>query len=95
MRAHPVRFVDHDEIPVRLRQLRKQELVSRELVHPGDQQGMLIEYRAAERGLRELGSEDLEPEPELEEQLVLPLVDKPAGRNDQTPPHVFAEDAAP
>ena len=73
-------------------ELGQQVLVARELVHARDQQRVLLERRRAEDGVDELRREDLEAQPELEVQLVLPLLDEAAGRDDQAALDVLAED---
>ena len=78
--AHAVGLVDDHEVPLGLGQLGQEVLVARELIHPRDQQRVLLERRGAEHRLAELRREDLEREPELQIQLVLPLVDQAAGR---------------
>ena len=67
-------------------------LVAGKLIHPGDQQRVLLERRGAEHRLAELRREDLEREPELQIQLVLPLLDQAAGGDDQAALDVLAED---
>ena len=89
--AHAVGLVDDDEIPLGLRQLGLEDLVARELVHARDQQRVLLERRGAEHRLAELRGEDLEREPELQIQLVLPLVHQAAGDDDQAALDVLAE----
>ena len=51
VRAHPVGLIDDHQIPLGLRQLSEQILVARELIHPGDQQRVLLERRRAEHRL--------------------------------------------
>ena len=92
VRAHAVRLVDDHEVPLGLRKLGLQVLVARELIHARDEQRVLLERRRPEHGLAELRREDLEREPELQVQLVLPLVDETAGRDDQAALDVLAED---
>ena len=92
MGAHAVSLVDDHEIPLRLRKLGAQLVVTGELIHPGDQKRMLLEGRRAEHRLAELRGKDLEGEPELQIELVLPLLDETAGHDDQAALHVLAED---
>ena len=61
------------------------------MVEPGDQQRLLPERVAAARGLDHLLGEDLEVEAELLPQLVLPLLDQAAGRDDQAALDVAAD----
>ena len=90
--AHAVGLVDDDEIPCGLREVGLQLLVARELIHARDQQRVVLEGRRAEHGVPQSRREDLESEAELQVQLVLPLVDKAAGGDDQAPLDVLAED---
>ena len=91
--AHPVRLVDDDEVPLGLGELGLQLLVAGELVHPGDQQRVRARTTTGVdvRRRSSCGREEVEPQPELEEQLVLPLLDQAAGRDDQAPLDVVAE----
>ena len=73
-------------------ELGQQVLVASELIHAGDQQRVLLEGRGAEHRLAELRREDLEGEPELQVQLVLPLLDEAARGDDQAALDVLAED---
>lgn len=91
VRAHPVRLVHDDQVELGVVELGGQGLVAGELVHPRDEQRMLLEHGRAERGVEHRGAQDVEAQAELEEQLVLPLVDQPAGRHDQAAFHVVAE----
>ena len=59
-------------------------LVAAEHVEAGDHQRVLLEG-VAHRGLDPFAGEDGEGEPELLGELVLPLLDEVAGRDDQTP----------
>src|SRR3954454_23111914 len=81
--AHPMGLVDDHEIPLGLGELGQQHLVARDLIHPRDQKRMLLERRRPEHRLAELWREDLEREPELQIQLVLPLVDQTTRRDHQ------------
>ena len=63
----------------------------RQLVEPGDQQGLLGERVAAARGLDHVLGEDLEVQAELLPQLVLPLLDQAARGDDQAPLNVAAD----
>ncbi len=87
-----MRLVHHHQIPVRGLQLGLQFVGAGELVHPGDQQRLSFEHRLAEGGLHQLPGQQLEPEPEPVEQLLLPLLHQAARRDDQasgevTPQH--------
>ena len=70
-----------------------QVLVARELIHPRDQQRVLLERRLAPNTVcSRLRGQDLEREPELQIQLVLPLLDQAAGGDDQAALDVVAQD---
>ena len=90
--AHPVRLVDNDEVPAAVAGEVEQGLVAGEVVHADDEPRLLLEDRAAEGGADELVGEDGEVEAELEVQLVLPLLDEPAGRDDEAAAHVVSQD---
>ena len=51
VRAHAVRLVDDHQIPLGLRELGEEILVARQLIHPRDQQRVLLERRCAEHCL--------------------------------------------
>ena len=89
--GHPVRLVDHDQVPVGALKLLLELIGPGELVHPRDQQVVPGEDVAVRLGVRELPGQQLEGEAELLPQLVLPLLDKPAGRDDQAALQVTAE----
>ena len=91
VRTHPVRLVDDDQVPLGLLELRLELLVAGQLVHPGDQQRVGLEDVEVDVGVDELVGQQVEPQPELEEQLVLPLLHQAAGRDDQALLHVVAQ----
>ena len=91
MRGHPVRLIDHDQVPVGALQLLLELVGPGELVHPRDQQVVPGEDVAVRLRVRELPGQQLEGQAELLPQLVLPLLDKPAGRDDQAALQVTAE----
>lgn len=53
-----------------------QVLVARQLIHMGDQKRVLVEDRREQCRVHHLTGKDVEVETELEEELVLPLIDK-------------------
>src|ERR1700745_4197993 len=75
-RAHPVRLINDRKIPRRVPELPLKVVVARQVIHPGDQQVVFLEDVEIHTGIDHLRGEDLEGEPELEEELVLPLLDK-------------------
>ena len=83
--------IDDDEIPFSLFELRLQLWVAGELVHPGDQQGIGLKDVEVDVGVDQLVGQQVEPQPEFEEQFVLPLFDQAAGSHDQALPHVVAQ----
>jgi hypothetical protein len=62
-----------------------------QLIHPRDQLRSFVEGRSAERALGQIRAEELEAQPELQVQLVLPLLYEPARRHDQAPTHVLSQ----
>ncbi len=90
--AHPVGLVNDHEVPLRLGKLGEQVLVASQLIHAGDQQWVLLERVGAEHRFAELRREDLEGEPELQVELVLPLVDEAARGDDEAALDVLAQD---
>ena len=94
VRRHPVRLVHDYQVPVGPIQLVLEVVGTRQLVHPGDQQlvlgenGVLGGWRL---GVGELPGEQLEVQPELVAQLILPLLHQAAGRDDQAAFQVAAE----
>src|SRR5947208_2407341 len=52
---------------------------------------MPVEDRVRQTHVNELARQDVEPEAEFEEQLVLPLLDESTGRHDQAPLDVVAQ----
>ena len=73
--THPVRLVAHHQVPLRgLLQPGLQLLIPGEHVHPGDQQGPLLERVAQPRGVDQVAGEQLELQLELLLELVLPLL---------------------
>ena len=83
--------VDDDQVPLGLLELGLKLLVARQLVHPRDQQRVAFEDVEVDVGVDELVGQEVEPQPELEEQFVLPLLDQPAGGDDQALAHVVAQ----
>ena len=89
-----MRLVDHHQVPVGPLQLVLEVVGARQLVHPRDQQvvpgedGVLGGRRL---GVGELPGQQLEVQPELLPQLILPLLDQAAGRDDQAALQVTAE----
>jgi len=82
--AHPVRLVDDDQVPlVGGEDALLQVLVPAELVHPRDQ-AMVVLERVRRPGRRDhVAREEVELEPELLGELVLPLLGQAARRDDQ------------
>ena len=91
VRAHAVRLIDDDQVPFSFLELRLELLVAGQLVHPGDQERVGLEDIEVDVGVNELVGQQVEPQPELEEQLVLPLLHQATWRDDQALPHVVAE----
>ena len=91
MRRHPVRLVDHHQVPVAAVQLLAQVIGARQLVHPRDQQREPGEHAAVDGGVGELAGEQLEPQAELVRQLLLPLVDQAGRGHDQAAFQVTAQ----
>ncbi len=60
-------------------------LVSAEHVEARDEQGLVLEGVAGAGGLELVAGEDREGQPELGEELVLPLLDEVPGRDNQAP----------
>ena len=90
--AHPVGFVDDDQVPVAVLDLLEQGLVAGEVVHPGDEERVGIEDGLADGGVDELVGQDVEAQAELEEELVLPLVDEATRGDDEATVDVVAQD---
>ena len=90
--AHAMSLIDDHKVPLGLAEVGEQLLVSRELIHAGDKKRVLLKGGYAEHGFAELRGEDLEGEPELQIQLVLPLIDQPSGRDDEAALDVLAQD---
>src|SRR5262249_20650583 len=82
---HLVRLIDNDQIPVRSLKLGLQIRVARQVIQPGDEQGLLSERIATARSLDHVLGQDLEIKRELSPQLVLPLLDQAARSDDQAP----------
>ena len=91
VRRHAVRLVNDHQVPVGLRQLLPEPLRPRQLVHPGDQQRMLDEYVRVEGGIDHRTGEQLEPQAELLEQLLLPLLHQAPRGDDQAPGQVTTQ----
>ena len=91
VRGHPVRLVDDHQVPVGVLELVLEVVGTGKLVHPRDEQVMPGEDIAVGLGVGELAGEQLERQAELLPQLVLPLLDQPAGRDDQAALQVAAE----
>ena len=51
VRTHPVGLIDDHQVPLGLGQLSEQIVVARQLIHPRDQQRVLLERRRAEHRL--------------------------------------------
>lgn len=83
--------VDDDQIPLRLLELSLEFLVTGELIHARDQQRVGFEDVEVDVGVDELVGQQVEPQPELEEQFVLPLLDQSTGSDDQALLDVVAE----
>ena len=83
--------IDDDQVPLGLLELGLQLLVAGQLIHPGDQEGVGVEDVEVDVGVDELVGQQVEPQPELEEQLVLPLLDQPARGDDQALADVVAQ----
>ena len=92
VRGHTVSLVDDRRIPTDLGELLHQAVVAGDLVHPHDQVGMLGEDVAALCVVDHVAAEHLEVEIELLRQLLPPLLHQPAGRNDDGPLAVRAQD---
>ncbi len=89
--AHAVRLVDDDQIPVGLLELGLELLVAGELIHPCDEERVGLEDVEIDLGVDELIGQQIEAQAELEEELVLPLLHEPAGRDDEALLHVIAQ----
>ena len=83
--------VDDDQIPLGLFELGLQLRVAGQLIHPSDEQGVGVEDVVVDVGVDQLVGQQVEPESELEEQFVLPLLDQSAGGDDQALPDVVAQ----
>ena len=96
MGRHPVRLVDHHQVPVGVLQLVLQVVGAGELVHSRDEEGIFLEHPALGAfrvgdGVGELAGQQLEVQAELLQQLVLPLLDQAAWGDDQAALQVTAE----
>ena len=92
VRGHLVRLVDDHHVPLGPGQVSQQRVVARDLVHPHDQARVLLErVLRRRRGRDQVVGQDVESQPELVVQLVLPLVHQPAGDHDQAPLQVAAQ----
>ena len=78
-----VGLVEDDQVPPGGAELRLQLLVPGHLVEPDDELVVVLERVAARRGLLQQRREDAELQAELLEELVPPLLDEAAGRDDQ------------
>ena len=92
MPAHTVGLVDDDQVPLGGGfELVLQLLVACELVHAGDEVAALLEGVAAACSDDHVAGEQIEIEPELLPQLVLPLVGQRSGRDDETALQITAQ----
>ncbi len=91
VRRHPVRLIDHHQVPFGVGELRLQLLVAGQLVHTGDHQRVSVEHVHVDVRVHHRVGQDLEVQPELEEQLVLPLLHQTTRSHDETPLHIVAE----
>jgi hypothetical protein len=85
-----VRLVRHDEVPLRLFEPLLHLLVAGEVVHTADHERLLGERVARHGGLDLLAGDDLERQPELTAELVLPLLDEAPWAHDHAPLQVTA-----
>ena len=87
-----MRLVDDHQVPVGLLELVLEVVGAGKLVHPRDEQVVPGEdMLPSGLGVGELAGEQLERQAELLPQFVLPLLDQPAGRDDQAALQVAAE----
>ena len=91
VRSHAVRLVDDDQVPLGLLELGLECFVARKLIHAGDQQRVGLEDVEIDVGVDQLVGQQVEAKPELEEQLVLPLLHQTAGGDDEALLHVVAQ----
>jgi len=87
-----VRFVRHDEVPLRRRKRFLYLLVTGEVVQPADRERLLGERVAPHGRLDLLAGDDLERQPELPPELILPLLDEATRTHDHAPLQVSAGD---
>ena len=83
--AELVSFVADDQVPVGLLELDLRVLVAAELVETTNDQSVLAEPVAGACGFDRVICHDVERQVEPAVEFVLPLLDKTAGANDQTP----------
>ena len=76
---HPVGLVDHHQIPVGLAETFDEVLAAGDLIDTTDQPVSFLEHITNVNAVDHVLRNDLEPEAELVEQLVLPLGDEAAG----------------
>ena len=84
-------LVHDDEVPFRRGECDLPHFVAGQLVHACDQHRVVPERVAVAVGLREVAREDRHLDPELLRELGLPLLDQPAGSDDQAALHVPAQ----
>lgn len=83
VRGHPVGLVDDDEVPVDLRELLDEFVTTGDLVDPADQPVLLAEDLDRVGPVEHVAGDDLEGQPELVGEFVLPLRGEAAWRDDQ------------
>jgi hypothetical protein len=91
-RRHSVRFVANDEVPIRRRlQFGLQLGRTRGHVEPHDETILFNEWIASDGSFNLITGQDVEAEAKFLGHLVLPLLDKASGRDDQTALEVAAD----
>lgn len=85
-----MRLVNVHQIPIRLLQLRLHIVVPRELIKPGDREGILLKPVTGAGRLEFVIGEDVEGEAETAVEFILSLLNQTARSNDQATLHIVA-----
>ena len=86
-----MRLVRDDQVVCVVIELFQQGVVAPQLVHARYQQRMIVQRALADGPVGLTRIKDVEPQTELQVQLVLPLIHQPTGHHDEASLHVTAQ----